>query len=380
MDGATGTQTSQRPSQTQPVFARREFFGLGAAALGGSLLIAACGSSGSAGSGSTNNVSLTMFIWAQAQALEPRKVVAGFEQVNPGDKVSFIEGTNATTFPQLVASVQVNPNKPLLNLGFFNAQSFAQGESMWSPVTTAEIPNLANVLPKYSNSSGLGAYMCMDALGLVYNKKVVPTPPTSWMDLFSPAYKGKVSVWDAPAFSTNALPVIAVLNGGSASNLDPGIKLYSQAAKNGQFLDLLTSLSQLQQQLNTGQTALTPGFQGIVEPWLEANANLGFVVPKEGVMAMPEGLQVVKGSSSAQIDVARKIMNAMFDPAAVSGYCADTATIPLVTGAQVPAKFRDRPSFQLSTVQSAIQIDWSGVAAVTDKYTTIWNNQVKANL
>src|ERR1700733_738352 len=64
MDKATGSQTArQSPGQARPVFARREFFGLGAAALGGSLLVAACGSGGnsSTGGGSAKSVSLTMF-------------------------------------------------------------------------------------------------------------------------------------------------------------------------------------------------------------------------------------------------------------------------------------------------------------------------------
>lgn len=356
--------------------ARRDFLRLGGLAVGGSLLVAACGSSG----GSGGNVSLTMFIWSGDQATEPRKAVASFEKANPNVSVTFIEGTNATTFPQLVASVQADPNKPLLNLGFFNAQSFAQGADIWAPVTTAAVPNVANVLPQYKVSSGLGAYMVMDAMGIVYNKKLVKSEPTSWMDLFDSAYKGKVTTWDAPEFSVNALPVISILNGGSSSNLDPGIKIFAEAAKKGQFLDLISSLSQLQQQLTTGQIALAPGFQGVVEPWLESNPDLGFAVPKEGVMALPEGFQVVKGSSSAQSAAAQKIMNEMLSPSVVAAYCAATATIPLVSGVELPAKFRDRPSFQLATVQKAIQLDWSALASVTQKYTTAWNDEVKANL
>jgi putative spermidine/putrescine transport system substrate-binding protein len=321
-----------------------------------------------------------MFIWSGDQATEPRAAVASFQKANPGVSVTFIEGTNATTFPQLMASMQADPNKPLLNLGFFNAQSFAQGADIWSPITAAEVPNVAKVLPQYKVASGLGAYMVMDAMGIVYNKKLVKSEPTSWMDLFDSAYKGKVTTWDAPEFSVNALPVISILNGGSSSNLDPGIKIFADAAKNGQFLNLITSLSQLQQELTTGQVALAPGFQGVVEPWLESNPDLGFAVPKEGVMALPEGFQIVKGSTSAQLTAATKIMNDMLSPSVVSAYCAATATIPLVSGVKLPAKFSDRPSFQLATVQNAIQLDWNALAQVTQKYTTVWDDQVKANL
>jgi putative spermidine/putrescine transport system substrate-binding protein len=349
----------------------------GLALLGGDLL-SACGAPGGSSSGKTE---LTMFHWAGAQGQVPKQIGDAFADKN-GVTIHYIEGTNAETFPKLVSSVQVNADKPLLNLGFFNAQSFAQGaaQGLWAKVDDKLVPGAAKVLPEFRRADGLGVYMVMDAMGILYNTKVVKTPPTSWLDLFAPQYRGKVTTWDAPAFSVNAVPVINKIKGGTESDLSKGLAVFSDAAKSGQFAGLISSVDQLRQQLNSGQIVIAPGFQGVAQPWIEAGDPIGFAVPKEGIMAFPEGFQLVKGSSSAQLEAAAKLMNEVIAPDAVSRYSAATATIPLIEGAELPAKYRDKPGFQLTAVRSSMQLDWAALAKSVPKATDQWNRDVKAHL
>jgi putative spermidine/putrescine transport system substrate-binding protein len=345
--------------------------------VGGGLL-SACGTPGGSSGGRTE---LTMFEWAGAQGQVPKEVAQAFAKKNDVT-IRYIEGTNADTFPKLVSSVQINPDKPLLNLGFFNAQSFAQGagQKLWAPVSSSAVPNLAKVLPQYRQADGLGAYMIMDAMGILYNTKAFPTPPTSWTDLFDSRYRGKVTTWDAPSFSVNAVPVINKIEGGAENDLSKGIAAFSAAAKKGQFAGLIASIDQLRQQLVSGQVVIAPGFQGVAQPWIDAGDPIGFAVPSQGVMAFPEGFQLVKGSSDAQLKAAEQLMNEIIAPDAVSRYSAATATIPLIEGATLPARFRDKPSFQLKTVQEAIQLDWSALVGDVQKATDQWNRDVKAHL
>ncbi|MFE2498483.1 PotD/PotF family extracellular solute-binding protein [Streptomyces scopuliridis] len=349
----------------------------GLSLLGGGLL-SACGAPGGSSGGGTE---LTMFHWAGAQGEVPKRIGDAFAKKN-GVTVRYIEGTNAETFPKLVTSVQVNAKKPLLNLGFFNAQSFAQGagEGLWAPVDDTLVPNAAKVLPEFRRPDGLGVYTVMDAMGILYNTKVITTPPKSWLDLFSPEYRGRVTTWDAPAFSVNAAPVINKLKGGTEDDLSKGIAAFSVAAKKGQFNGFVSSIDQLRQQLNSGQVVIAPGFQGVAQPWIDAGDPIGFAVPSEGVMAFPEGFQLVKGSRSAQLEEAAKLMNEILAPAAVSSYSAATATIPLIEGAELPAAFRDKPGFQLKTVKEAIQLDWALLAKNIQQATDRWNRDVKAYL
>ncbi|MDR6320221.1 ABC transporter substrate-binding protein [Actinoplanes couchii] len=358
---------------------RRNFLGL-TAGIGTAIGLSACSAPGGGSGDGAGQTSLTMFHWAGAQGEVPKKIGDAYAAAN-NIKISYIEGTNADTFPKLVSSVQINAQNPLLNLGFFNGQSFANGETtnLWLPVPDS-VANVAKVLPDYRIASGHGAYMVMDAMGLIYNKEAFPTPPTSWAQLFDAKYKGKVTTWDAPAFGVNALPVIAKLNGGSESNLQPGIDVFAAAAKAGQFNGFISSLDQLRQQLIAGEVVIAPGFQGVAEPWIKAGDPIGFAVPTEGVMAFPEGFQIVNGSTEAQVTASAALMNQMFDPGNVSAYCAATGTIPLVEGATLGADYADRPSFQLSTVEAAIKLDYPALVAATEAATKSWNDQVKANI
>lgn len=363
---------------TRTALSRRGFLGLSAAAATAAGL-SACGASGGSASGS-GSTSITMFHWAGAQGTVPVKVGDAFAK-SEGVNISYIEGTNADTFPKLVSSVQINPDKPLLNLGFFNGQSFATGENsdLWAPIPSS-VENVGKVLSDYRIDNGHGAYMVMDAMGLIYNTEVFPEPPTSWMQLFDAANRGKVTTWDAPAFGVNALPVISKLNGGSETDFQPGINVFAKAARAGQFNGFISSLDQLRQQLIAGEVVIAPGFQGVAEPWIQAGDPIGFAVPEEGVMAFPEGFQIVNGSTDAQLDASAKLTDEIFDPANVSAYCEATGTIPLVEGATLGAAYADRPSFQLETVQSAIQLDWQDLVASTEDATKAWNDEVKAKI
>ncbi|MCD9586368.1 extracellular solute-binding protein [Streptomyces solisilvae] len=349
----------------------------GLALLGGGLL-SACGAPGGSSGGGTR---LTMFRWAGAQGEVPKEVGDAFAKKN-GVTVRYIEGTNAETFPKLVSSVQVNAHRPLLNLGFFNAQSFAQGaaEGLWAPVDSKLVPNAAKVLPEFRRDDGFGVYTVMDAMGILYNTDVVKSPPKSWLDLFKPEYRSKVTTWDAPAFAVNAVPVINKLKGGGEADLSKGIDVFADAAKKGQFAGLVASIDQLRKQLVSGQVVIAPGFQGVAQPWIDAGDPIGFAVPSEGVMAFPEGFQLVKGSSSEQLKEGAKLMNEILAPDAVSRYSAATATIPLIEGAELPARFRGKPGFQLTAVRESLQLDWGRLAKSVQQATDQWNSDVKAHL
>ncbi|GHH71916.1 ABC transporter substrate-binding protein [Streptosporangium violaceochromogenes] len=344
------------------------------------LAVAGCGASGSGGG--AGGAKLTMFVWAAGQDRVPREVVAELAKTRSDLSVEFIVGTNAETYPKLVASTQIDPSRPLLNLGFFNPDAFAKGAKagLWERVDETTVPNVAKVLPAYRTANGLGAYMVMDAMGILYNTKAFPKPPTSWRDLLDPKYRGKVAVWDAPSFALNGLTLLSKLSGGSEADMDPGLRLFAEAARAKHFRALYKSLDEQRKMLASGDIVLTLGFQGTARPWIDAGDPIGFAAPKEGVLAFPEGFQLVKGSGPEQLAAARAVMNAMFDPAAVARYAAGTGTIPLVQGAALDPKYASIPTYQLSTVESAIQLDWGALADATTKYTDAWNREVKAHL
>src|SRR5688572_16432368 len=61
-------------------------------------------------------IDITEFIWiGGGQGIVPREVKRAYEKLHPNVHVELFEGTNATTYPRMVAQREVNPNKPLVN-------------------------------------------------------------------------------------------------------------------------------------------------------------------------------------------------------------------------------------------------------------------------
>jgi putative spermidine/putrescine transport system substrate-binding protein len=94
------------------------------------------------------------------------------------------------------------------------------------------------------------------AISIGYNQNLVKTPPKTWKDLLKPDYKGKVALNGSPLTSNSAVSgVIAASlgNGGSLSNVTPGIDFFSQLKKNGNFIPIQTT----SQTVASGQTPIS---------------------------------------------------------------------------------------------------------------------------
>jgi putative spermidine/putrescine transport system substrate-binding protein len=362
---------------------RREFLrdaGLAGLALLSADFLAACGGSSPSPSSSSSGTSkapvhLTEFTWVgSGQDVQPPKFRAEYTAKHPNVTIDFLPGTNAETYPRIVQSLQVTPNNPLVNFGYFNIDAITKGTkaNIWEPLDPKVVTNLSKVYPAYRRPQNKGVFFSISAIGLMYNTKLVNPPPTSWKDLWDPRFKGKVAFWDAPNWSFNGLVVTAKLYGGSEDNIEPGMRIYEQAAKSGQIQSLYDSN-------DAGKQLLVSG--AAVEPWVvDEGAPLGYVVPKEGQIAFPLGFEIVKGSSKDQIRAAEEIINLMLAPDAVAEWCNLTYSLPCVAGAKVDPKLGSLPAYHENNVVKAIQLDWQKIADNNNAWLEEWNSRVKANL
>src|SRR3954449_4494292 len=68
------------------------------------------------------------------------------------------------------------------------------------------------------------------AVSIGYNKTLISNPPKSFADLKKPEYRGKVAINGSPLASNSAVSVViasALANGGSLSNVQPGIDFWA---------------------------------------------------------------------------------------------------------------------------------------------------------
>jgi putative spermidine/putrescine transport system substrate-binding protein len=338
-------------------------------------------------SAARENVKVTEFCWVgSGQDITPFQVREAYLKANPGVSIDMLQGTNAETFPKLLTSIQVTPDNPLVNFGFFNVGAITQGtvQNIWLPLQAKKMKNLTRVLPQYRTKGDKGVFFASSPIGIMYNTEIFKQkgwkPPTSWKDLWNPKFKGKVAFWDAPSWSFNGLVPTARVYGGSEKNIEPGLKKYEQAAKDGHIQSLYRSNNQAQQLLVSGDAWITPFFFGIAQPWIKQGAPLGYAVPKEGQVAFQLGFGMVKGSTPAQQAVAMGVIDAMLLPRVVQQWCQYTYSVPLVRGVRFAPEIQNLAAYQKKNVQNQMQLDWTTMAKSNDQWLEQWNTRVKGNL
>ena len=77
------------------------------------------------------------------------------------------------------------------------------------------------------------------AISIGYNASIVSTPPKTFADLLKPEYKGKVALNGSPLTSGSAIAGVfaaALSNGGSLSNVGPGIDWFAKLKSVGNWI------------------------------------------------------------------------------------------------------------------------------------------------
>ena len=94
------------------------------------------------------------------------------------------------------------------------------------------------------------------AISIGYNQNIINTPPKTWKDLLKPEYRGKVALNGSPLTSNSAVSGVLAAslgNGGSLSDVGPGIDFFAQLKKSGNFIPVGTT----SQTVASGQTPIS---------------------------------------------------------------------------------------------------------------------------
>ena len=356
---------------------RREFIRMATAsgllAAGGGLL---------AGCAQDEQIDLTHFVWVGGgQGVVPREVVPAYMEENPNVTIELYEGTNSVTYPKMVAAKEADPNNPLINFGFFNIDATVKGtkDDMWVSLDPEKIPHMNDIGASFHRPDNKGIAWGLAHIGIMYNTELVDDPPTSWLDLLDPKWRGKVTMMDYPF--DEFLATIAYALGDSASNDDEAWRQITAAAADGQFLSFGSSNEDIKSPVVRGEALIAPWFPGMVESWVEEEGvPLATVEPEEGFLAFPLFFQIVKGSTEAEIDVASDIINTYLSPEVLSRYSCLTKTMHTSTVAPTCDELKGSPLFDPEVVARSIMIDWDTVSERDVEWRERWDREVKAAL
>ncbi len=337
LEGAGGWGAGGWTGLSQSRLSRRNLLaGLGMGALGFSL--SACGEPKGSASAAEK---LNFYTW---DTYIGETTLADFEKANGVKVQTSYFATNDELFAKLKAG---NPGYDVIvpSNEFVTRMRLAD---MLQPLDMAQIPNFRNIAPEFQEADydtplprHSVPYTWL-VLGIGYRKSRVNGTPDSWKWLFdSELYKGRIALTSEAAdlIRLGAKYLGKSLNGVDAATTKavtdllirqkPNIKAFHE--DNGQ--DLLAA----------GDVDLVLETNGDIAQVAQEDADIGFVVPKEGSLLNADTLAIPKGAPRAA--QAHKFINFLLD-AEAGKHIIETILYPTPNAAAkalMPASYQANP-------------------------------------
>lgn len=218
--------------------------------------------------------------------------VAAFEKAT-GATVSLKLGNSS----QFAAAVRATGGKPDMDIVYIDNSLAAQihGEKLAETIDRTKLKNAADVIPSAWGKDDAYVVAMVSATALVYNPKLVKTPPTSWLDIADPAFAGKYAIGDITG--TSGLHYFLALNrikGGTLENVDPGIEAIKPIAKGS--VVLYTQADQLLSLFEREEIAIAPWYPDRAGVAMDKGLSLAVAYPKEGAVGILPAVIIPKGT------------------------------------------------------------------------------------
>ncbi|MDC7787620.1 extracellular solute-binding protein [Rhodoplanes sp. TEM] len=198
-----------------------------------------------------------------------------------------------------IAASRANPpfNVVLMDEGPYLA---ALDLGIFAPLPKDKVKNLADLPERFIDPNGRGAFISAQIMGIVYNPTAIKTPPTSWLDLWKPQYKGRVGITGLGSSLGAAWMVeIAKLHGGSESNMDPGFAALKTLLPNlGAVAPNPGALATLFQQ---GQIDIGFNYLNAVLPLAQRGVEIAIARPDSGWVLVRNSLHAIAGSANLDL-------------------------------------------------------------------------------
>ena len=188
-------------------------------------------------------------------------------------------------------------------------------EDMLLEFDTSEIENYKYIDEKYKNlyfdeQNKYSVPYNVGMVGLIYNKTMVDSEPTSWSVMWDEKYKNNILNFNNPrdAFA------IAQFLLGIDINTDNQAEWQAAATKLKEQKPLLQSyvMDEIYDKMEGGQAAIAPYYAGDCMQMIDSNPDLAFVYPKEGTNIFVDSICIPK--TAQNVEAAKMYINFLLEP------------------------------------------------------------------
>jgi len=248
---------------------------------------------------------LTVMMWGATWERIFKPLAADFKK----ETGITLEVANQTTATEGLAKLQATRNKPQVDVWFTNESTALRAgtdKQLFVPLDPAKIPNIKTLMKGAGSDMFAGVYY--GAVGIVYRPDLVPGGKiTSWDDLWKPEFKNKVSLPVPTIFPGKMIIIASLLNGGTATNPDPGIEFLGKVKSNVIFHNADAQARRALAQGELWAVVTTPSAVGALR---DQKIPVAMVSPKPTPLFF-EGMMMVR---SGKEDLAATFINKVLSP------------------------------------------------------------------
>ncbi len=240
----------------------------------------------------------------------------------------------------ILAKWQAQRNDPPYDIGLLERPHTirAGASGLALPLTTAELPNLANALPGAVAAQGAGTALAFDTIDIMYDKTAVTTPITSWLDLWRPDLAGKIMLPGMPIDGAIVYMLVACAraSGLAETEVDKIFPKFVELKQN--VRSFYSDPNQATQLLERGEIVAAVQYSARIGQLMKRDQRFTRATPKEGVPAIPYDL--VGASGSKNPDGIRKYINLAASPEIQQKVCSSILLNPSMKGVSLPDDVR----------------------------------------
>ena len=303
-------------------------------------------------------------------------VFPAFEKLH-GAKVVVVPGTSS----DILAKAQANKDRPQMHVMFLDDGIMVRAIGMGLCQKQRPNPSLAEIYPAARFKDDMASGVSLGMTGLAYNAKMFKekgwAPPTSWMDLADPKYKGKVvfQSMSSSSFGLHGFLMFNRIQGGTEKNVDPGFSKWGSTI-GPNVLEYIPSSAKLSEMVQTGEAAIFPLTPTGVATQKARGVPMEYAQPKEGSVLLMVAECVTANNDNPAM--AQKLAEFLLTPQAQSA--------ALEFGNQIPSNLKTQPSTPAAQatvekfkgyMKTVNTLDWDAVNQLRPEWNTRWNKTVE---
>jgi putative spermidine/putrescine transport system substrate-binding protein len=244
------------------------------------------------------------------------------------------------------------------------------GMGLWAPEQPEKLTNLAAIYKSCKPPATSNYASQIYEYPLVYNVQTFGAAPASWQDLWRPGITVGVP-HVSQGYGLTFLYIAAMLNGGSATNLEPGYAAIKKLSKIRIYRSVSQGLALFQQK----EVDAALFYAHRAQQMIDAGLPVQRTVPKEGSWGMRTGAQIPK--QTGNMDGALRWVDTMLSVPYQSAFTKNLYS-PTNRDVTVDAGQASRLLFGEERVDAIREAPWADILPQRDAILDRWSREFGA--